>query len=245
MAPSGTDTVYAAGFVNTAGAVALSIDRGATWTRVSAPPETVFGLAVHPQNAATAFATTAGGVYRTTDAGASWTRLLGRRGMRAVRVFPGQPGTLVAAGDDGVCISYDGGDTWEEMNDGLPERPVHCLEFALVEPFGELRLFAGTAGAATYAWSFTVGMQEPGTRLSGKARFAVSPSVTTGRLRAQVPAELGSIRLRVVDATGRVVLSVAARDGAELDVSSLAAGVYLLVPEPGNGLKPARFAVRR
>ncbi|UCG42057.1 MAG: T9SS type A sorting domain-containing protein [candidate division WOR-3 bacterium] len=247
VAPSGPDTVYAAGYINAAGAAARSIDRGVNWTQTPAPAETVFGLTVHPEDAAHVYAATTGGVYHSTDAGETWNRLLNRRGMRAIELWPGIPQNVFAAGDDGVLVSYDGGTNWEEMNQGLPDRPVHCLEAALLEPFSlyEMRLLAGTEGAAAYAWSFLVGIDGPGNPEHVLHRLTVRPSVSSGRVRLSLPTEAVETRVRVVDATGRVAFETLAGNNSELDLSGLAAGVYLLVPGSESGLEPARFALRR
>jgi hypothetical protein len=247
VAPSGPDTVYAAGYINAAGAVVRSTDRGATWTQTVAPAETVFGLAVHTEDAAHVYAATTGGVYHSTDAGVTWNRLLNRRGMRAIVLHPDNPASIYAAGDLGVSVSLDAGSNWEDMNQGLSVSEVWSLEFARLEPsmFSELRLLAGTTGGAAYAWSFDVGMG--GSVNPGRVpqRLAVRPSVTSGQVRLSLPAGAGEIRIRVVDATGRVASEVLACDGSELDLSGLGAGVYLLVPDSESGLEPARFALRK
>lgn len=239
--------MYAAGYINAAGAAALSTNRGATWIQTSAPAETVFGLAVHPEDAAHVYAATTGGVYHSTDAGATWNRLLNRRGMRAIVLHPDNPASIYSAGDLGVSFSLDAGSNWEDMNQGLEVSEVWCLEFARLEPsaFSELRLLAGTTGGAAYAWSFEVGMG--GSRKSGpvRQRLAVRPSVSSGRVRLSLPAGAEETRLRVVDATGRVASEVLARNGSEFDLSGLPAGVYLLVPDSGSGLDAARFALKK
>ena len=210
--------------MNTAGAVALSTDAGATWTQTGAPPDTVFGLEAHPEDATRAYATAASGVYQTTDAGATWTRQLNRRGMHAIKAFPGQPGTVVAAGESGVCISYDGGENWEDMNEGLPERPVHCLEFALVAPFGELRLFAGTVGSAAYTWSFNVGVEEP--RAGGTL-----PRTRAATVAANAYRHPGTGPATLYDRLGR---EAAMLQPGENDISGLKAGVYFVRTESGQ-----------
>ncbi len=237
--------MYAAGYINAAGAAARSTDRGATWIQTAAPAETVFGLAVHPEDAGHVYAATTGGVYHSTDAGATWSRLLNRRGMRAIVLHPDNPASIYSAGDLGVSVSLDAGGNWEDMNQGLEVIEVWCLEFARLEPFAfsELRLLAGTTGGAAYAWSFDVGIRGSVKPRPVRRRLAVRPSVSSGRVSLSLPARMGQTRVRVVDATGREASEVLARDGSELDLSGLSAGVYLLVPNPGLGLEPARLTL--
>ncbi len=79
------------------------------------------------------------GLYRTTDAGATWTRVLhvsDDTGVNEVHIDPRDPDvvyasayqrrrhvwTLVNGGpESGIHKSTDGGDTWREVSNGLPE----------------------------------------------------------------------------------------------------------------------------
>ena len=138
--------------------MALSTDRGVSWDRLGvAPAESVFGLAVKPDDAGCLYAATTGGVYRTTDAGGSWSRLSDTRGMRAVAVVPGASDTVVAAGDSGAFLSTDAGMSWSPMIEGLENTRVRCL--VSLETEG-VELMAGTGGGAAFRWSFTTGVEE-------------------------------------------------------------------------------------
>ncbi|MBN2536898.1 hypothetical protein JXB37_01330 [candidate division WOR-3 bacterium] len=239
VAPSGPDTVWAGGWIAGAGALALSTDRGATWNRLgAAPAESVFGIAVRPDNAGRLFAATTGGVYRTTDAGATWSRVLSTPGMRAVAVSPTGPDTIAAAGEEGAFLSLDGGANWTQVNEGLDVIEVMCLLFAGVDR-GEL--FAGTAGGAAYRWSFQTGVWEE-TRLKAEARV---PSIVRNSLVIpESPMPKSQCPMLLLDIGGRRVMKL--QPGVN-DVSHLAPGVYF-VKDEGGRLKDepgSRMAVRK
>jgi photosystem II stability/assembly factor-like uncharacterized protein len=218
VAPSQTSIVYAGGEVTGAGAVYRSADYGASWARTSGSPgDTVFGLAVHPEDASRVLAATHSGVYLTTNAGTSWTRLSGTSDSRAVALHPAGPDTIVAAGPSGVVVSRNAGAIWTPMNTGLEGQSVSCLSFA---DRGGACLIAGTLGSSCYAWQFATGLEElrssnRGTRVAVWPNPFVSYAQASGRERDV---------FIVYDYSGRVVEQCrGARIGA-----SLAAGVYFV-----------------
>ena len=157
VAPAQANVIYAGGDVAGAGAVYRSTDFGSTWTATAtAPTDTVFSLAVDPNDAARVFAATPDGAFLTTNSGETWTNL-GGGNLRTVLQYPGCPDTLLAAGYAGASISVDGGGSWHRMDSGLDGREVLSLAFA--EHQGEY-LIAGTAGGSCYAWQFEAGIIE-------------------------------------------------------------------------------------
>lgn len=226
VAPSEPDRVYAGGDISGSGAVAVSTDRGATWTQTAtAPADTVTGLVVHPDNASRVYAATTGGVYRSTDGGATWQRIWTGTGLRAIAPYPLCEDTIAVGGDAGVYVSTDDGATWQAMNDGLDVRTVSCLEFG--GP-GSATLFAGTMGGAVYAWQFPTAVCEPGR--PAQASSLSRATLTSGRVSLG-PALRGKV-VRVYDAAGRCVLET--RSGVELDLTAFAPGVYTLEAGPAR-----------
>jgi photosystem II stability/assembly factor-like uncharacterized protein len=227
VAPSAPERIYAGGCISGAGAIAVSTDRGGTWTQtVAAPAETVFGLAVHPTDPAGVFAATVGGVYRTTDAGATWQRVWNGQGLRSIVFSPGSAETLLVAGDAGVWLSPDASASWQEMNDGLAVRAVKCLAWG--GPGGE-RLFAGTAGGAVYEYSFLTGTEER--RARDVARVTSVPTVVRGVLEISPQLAASSSQLGIYDINGRKVMGVppsALRTPRSVDVGHLTPGVYFV-----------------
>lgn len=70
-------------------------------------------------------------VWRTTDYGRSWTKIVdgipSDDFVRAVREDPFRPGLLYAASERTVYVSWDDGDTWQPLSEGLPVVQVSDL----------------------------------------------------------------------------------------------------------------------
>ncbi len=125
-----------------------STDGGRTWTDVGlADTRHIAKIALHPGDPDMAYAAAVGhlfgpneerGVFRTTDGGASWQRVLyvdEDTGAIDMVMDPSDPRTLFAAmyqrrrtafgfsaggGGSGLYRTTDGGDSWTELTNGLP-----------------------------------------------------------------------------------------------------------------------------
>jgi photosystem II stability/assembly factor-like uncharacterized protein len=126
-----------------------STDGGRTWTDLGlTETRHVARIRLHPTNADVAFVAAVGhlwgpnaerGVYRTRDGGATWERVLfidENTGAIDLAMDPADPNTLFAAmyqrrrtafgfsasgGGSGLYRTTDGGDSWTELTEGLPE----------------------------------------------------------------------------------------------------------------------------
>ncbi|HMB54227.1 MAG TPA: glycosyl hydrolase, partial [Thermoanaerobaculia bacterium] len=126
-----------------------STDGGDTWHHAGLPEAGQIGrLAVHPTDPDTAWVAALGhafganperGVYRTTDGGATWQNVLwvsDEAGAVDLALDPSNPRVLYATfwqvvrkpwdmisggPGSGLFKSTDGGDTWVELTEGLPE----------------------------------------------------------------------------------------------------------------------------
>ena len=67
-------------------------------------------------------------IWKTDDYGRSWTKIVDGIGdgayVNAVREDPNRAGLLYAGTNRGVYISYDDGESWHELNPGLPDIPI-------------------------------------------------------------------------------------------------------------------------
>ncbi len=65
-------------------------------------------------------------IFRTKDYGKTWTKTVsGIRGyVHAVREDPNRQGLLYAATQHGVFVSYDDGDSWQDLTLNMPDLPV-------------------------------------------------------------------------------------------------------------------------
>jgi photosystem II stability/assembly factor-like uncharacterized protein len=86
-------------------------------------PASYSALAIDPQDENHLFLATAGeGVKESTDGCVSWTLLingLGNLFVNSVVIDPNQPDTVYAGTDGGAYVTYDSGETWGQINDGL------------------------------------------------------------------------------------------------------------------------------
>jgi photosystem II stability/assembly factor-like uncharacterized protein len=129
-----------------------STDAGRTWQHVGLRDVgNIGGIRVHPTNPDVAFVAAIGnpfkptserGLYRTADGGATWQRVLfvsDSTGAVDVEFQPGNPNTMYAsmwraerkpwtiisgAREGGVYKSTDGGATWKQLTNGLPNQIV-------------------------------------------------------------------------------------------------------------------------
>ncbi len=126
-----------------------STDAGRTWKHVGLEATHHIGrIVVHPTDPAVAYVAAVGrlwganperGVYKTTDGGATWELVLfvdEHTGAIDLVMDPGDPQTLFAAmyqrrrtgygfngggPGSGIYRTYDGGSTWQQLTNGLPE----------------------------------------------------------------------------------------------------------------------------
>ncbi len=221
LAPSEARTVYAGGQVSGSGAVYRSTDLGSTWAgTANSPTDTVFGLAVSPDDAGIVIAATPGGLFRTTDAGGTWTNADAGAGFRSVRFLSDNGDTVAAGGDSGAVLSTDGGANWYSINAGLEGNRVSCLEFAYR---GGDVLIAGTRGASCWMTDVTLGVEERMKDEGGRMR--PGPTIVRGVLFVEARGEKREARSELLDISGRKVLDL--RPGAN-DVSCISTGVYFV-----------------
>ncbi len=122
------------------GLIHVTRDGGGSWTDVTPPDMPDFGrvsqIDASAFDAGTAYVAVkrpllddhAPYIFRTRDYGRSWTRIVdGIRDdayVHVVREDPNRRGLLYAGTQHGVYISYDDGESWQELNPNFPDIPV-------------------------------------------------------------------------------------------------------------------------
>ena len=103
-------------------------------------------------------------IYRSSDRGETWEPLLEGNVMggsiKKVLAHPIEQGTLVAATQNGVFLSMNHGQTWNEQNHGLAFRNIGALAVGQDKVYaGSLGggVFTGTIDKAVLTWSGTTG----------------------------------------------------------------------------------------
>jgi photosystem II stability/assembly factor-like uncharacterized protein len=138
-----------------------SLDSGATWRHLGLEATRHIGaIAVHPDDPDVAYVAALGnlwapsperGVYKTSDGGATWSRVLfvdTLTGVVNLVMDPSDPNTLYAAAyqrlrrtwgfngggpGSGIYKTTDGGDTWRELQNGLPSGDKGRIGLAIAQ----------------------------------------------------------------------------------------------------------------
>ncbi len=138
------------------GQVQLTRDAGVTWSNVTAnlpdlpPLGTISNVEPSRHAAGTAYLTVdrhqmndpATYVYKTADHGVTWRRITGGVPQdvfayaHCVREDPKRPGLLYLGVENGVYVSFSGGERWHSLQSNLPRAPVHWL--TVQERFNDL-----------------------------------------------------------------------------------------------------------
>ena len=165
----GTGSACPRGNISPGDGVYKSVDAGATWRHIGLPKAGLIGrILVHPADPELVYVAVLGnifaanperGVYRSTDGGLSWTKVLfvsDEAGAVDLAMNPVNPRVLYAATwqarrspwnmvsggpGSGLFTSIDGGNTWAELENGLPEGVKGRIAVA-VSPANPQRVWA-------------------------------------------------------------------------------------------------------
>jgi photosystem II stability/assembly factor-like uncharacterized protein len=92
-------------------------DAGKTWSSIEYP-EYISALAISPNDSQLIFAGTAKGIFKSSDSGKTWTHLKTYNGLTIYALAFDDEDTLFAsAGNFGLVISNDLGESWEDLQD--------------------------------------------------------------------------------------------------------------------------------
>ena len=103
------------------GVVAMSEDRGKTWTRRDAGLEDVSirAIAIDPNDATFVLVGGLDGVYRSVDAGVTWTKLSPHENVESLAIDPRTRDTIYVGTWRQGWRSDDGGKLWTHINKGM------------------------------------------------------------------------------------------------------------------------------
>jgi photosystem II stability/assembly factor-like uncharacterized protein len=175
-----------------------STDAGRTWKHMGLDDTRHIGrIVIHPSNPNVVYVAAVGhlwgpnedrGVYRTSDGGETWEKVLyvdENTGAIDLAMHPGDGNTLFAAmyqrrrtgfgfngggPGSGIYRTIDGGSTWEELTEGLPEGDKGRIGLDVYRRDGNLVYAVVEADARNPVRSFGGPQQPAGERKSGVFR---------------------------------------------------------------------------
>jgi hypothetical protein len=156
VAPTNSNVIYVG---SDDSHVWVSADNGTNWTEISdgLPERWVTRVAVDLTDENIIYATFNGlkwkdpqpHVYRSTDKGSTWTDIssnLPDAPVNAFAVDPVEPSRLYLGNDVGMYVSFNSGQSWWVLGEGLPILPIGDIE---IHPTTR-ELVAGTYGRSMY-----------------------------------------------------------------------------------------------
>ncbi|MBX9929078.1 MAG: hypothetical protein K2X99_09215 [Gemmatimonadaceae bacterium] len=250
------------------GKIQVTTDGGTTWRDVTPPSvkpwARVFNIDAGHHDARTAYAAVNTlrlddinpHFFRTHDGGATWTEI--NTGIasgavaNSIREDPRQPGLLYAATDLQVWVSFDDGDHWQSLKNGMPAISVRDIQIKDDSTCHCADLVAGTHGRGFWIFDNVTPLRQaaaaraavakraphlfaPGTAV--RVRFATNePTPWPPELPAGENPPPGGIidYLLPVDATGPVTLEIV--DARGRTVRSYSSTEPVFEPDPGKDL---------
>lgn len=144
--PISSNTYYC-GYKN----VFKSTNQGNTWTIISNFNSTLDEIKVSPLNPNIIFATSSNAIWKTSNGGSSWSNIapvniIGNNQITDLTMDNLNPNNIYitlsgySAGIK-VLASYNGGSTWTNYSQGIPNIPINCIVYVKNSPQG---LYLGT-----------------------------------------------------------------------------------------------------
>jgi photosystem II stability/assembly factor-like uncharacterized protein len=243
VAPTNSDVIY----VGTDDShVWVSSDNGSTWIEISdgLPIRWVSRVAVDPANENIVYVTFNGlkwkdpqpHVFRSTDKGTTWSDIssnLPDAPVDAFAVDPVEPSRLYLGNDVGMYVSFNSGQSWWVLGEGLPVLPIGDIE---IHPTTR-ELVAGTYGRSMYKIDLNlipanIESSEPvvsGFHLEQNYPNPFNPSTKIKYTIAQTT----NVVLKVFDILGNEITTLvneekpAGNYGVDFKATDLASGIYL------------------
>ncbi|MET3732420.1 T9SS type A sorting domain-containing protein [Moheibacter stercoris] len=224
------------------GRILRSTDRGNTWTAHISPAMDFGGVITEGSSASFAFSSATNGLlitndngfavlYETTNGGESWTDITpnGPWYYGDIAYVPGTPNTYVSTGINsaapmGSSYSTDGGLNWIEIDAGEQRGKVEFLNGTT----GWCGQFSDGPGGSTGIMKFQGSLAV--SDVVAKSNLQVYPNPATSVVNFSAKNQITGVVL--ADMTGKVV---AKSTSSSINVSSLAAGVYVAQVKYANG----------
>jgi len=203
------------------GYVQVTKDRGKTWTNVTPKDLPDFArislVEASPYRAGSAYVAAnrygrddfAPYAYRTDDYGQTWTKIVNGIGprdfVRAIREDIKREKMLYLGTENGIFVSYNNGDSWQSLRQGLPVTPVHDIK---VE---QRDLLIATHGRALYIMDNIAPLRQLNDEIKGAAFHLFKPEPARRGLDTNVSfdyslkAAAQRVTIEVLDAKGQTI----------------------------------------
>jgi len=237
VSPVNDDIIYAG---TDDGNVWISQNDGGNWTKVSnefqLPTRWVTRVAADPFDEATAYVTFSGyryddylpHIFRTTNFGQTWTDISGdlpEAPVNDIIIDPTLDSAIYIATDVGAFVSWNLGQNWGLMGEGLPN--VHVCDLTFHDEYR--MLIAATYGRSMYKIyldEFVDIEQLP----TSNAQVEIYPNPVSTILNLKFESLNGVVDFQILDIAGVIVLSGKCNSDQEnqIDVSELKGGNYII-----------------
>jgi photosystem II stability/assembly factor-like uncharacterized protein len=224
----------------------VSTDGGATsWSNISSglPDRYVTSIKASPNTANNVYVAHSGyransyipHIHKSTNRGQTWTDISGNLPQLAINdieVLPGHNDSVIfVASDGGVYVTFNGGQFWERLGQGMPVVPVFDIAFNKQSK----KLIAGTFARSlmTFPMDSILNVKDASVRALDIAKPQVFPSLAASSVTVRVPDFEAFMQIRLINSSGMEVLAAEKLKSNEtvLDVRGLKPGMYFIVIE--------------
>ena len=240
----------------------VSPDNGVNWNDISSglPERWVTRVVVDPSDENIVYATFNGlkwrdpqpHVFRSTNKGTDWENIssnLPDAPVNAFAVDNNYSNILYVGNDVGMYVSFDTGQNWEVLGEGLPVLPVGDIKIHPTENY----LVAGTYGRSMYKIDLNLVTNTGDDRQDFLNSFQLyqnypNPFNPNTTISWDSPVS-GHQTIKIYDVTGKVIVTLvneiktAGKHQVEFKASSLASGVYFYKIEAGNFTETKKMVV--
>jgi hypothetical protein len=262
VAPGNSDVIYAG---TDDSHVWVTTDFGTSWNDISAalPTRWVTRVVVDPVDENIIYVTFSGlkwrdpqpHVFRSSDMGATWSDIssnLPDAPVNAFAVDNNNQSVLYLGNDVGMYVSFNTGDSWEFLGEGLPIVTVGDIKIHPTANF----LVAGTHGRSMYKIDLDVvtGMEsdKESTRLNSFVLHQNYPNPFNPSTNIQYTLDSKQfVKLKVYDILGEEIATLVNEEKPKgineinFDASFLTSGVYFYKLEAGNYIQTKKMILLR
>jgi photosystem II stability/assembly factor-like uncharacterized protein len=225
-----------------------SADKGKTWT----VPSNIYTPSAIVKAGNILYATygSSSGVATSDDKGVTWTQ-------NSLSGLPNDAINDALAIDDTLYVSFKGGafdpalgfyrydakgNTWAQLNKGLAATETNLVRLAYNGNGTLWAMQKGESNTTGALWSYKLGKQNVATKqLLLEADLRLSPNPATSTLRISSLHNMVLTSIKIFNLQGQLLLSQDNPRSEEINISSLAKGMYLFVADSEEGKVVRRF----